>query len=275
MRCGLSLLSGPAKLSFWRLHTDYSSAMAWRLLTLLAPALLVACSSFGDDGAPVVDECHLRVMVLPLADFGPEYAASTPDPDSGEQRAAAIVEASADPADEAEDVSRFGPVLRYVAAYSSNEAIVRGRGAAYLASSVTLYEDARGAAGDLADQFLDLQRNVSGTTRLGSLQSFERFEVGLAERAYGVSARLLTPGSTFGLRSSVTLTITAVVLQRGPLVGQVLLMRFDADDVRAEVTELGRRLDRRIVTVLGGGTPEPAEPSAPVASDASPPRSLP
>jgi hypothetical protein len=249
--------------------------MPWRLLILLAPALLAACSALGEEGPPEVSESQLRAMVLPLADFGPEYAASTPDPESGLQRPDVIIAASADPADEAADVSRFDPILRYVEAYNSDDAIVRGRAAVYLASSVTLYEDAAGARSDFDDQFLDLQRNVSGTTELGSLQSFTRFDVGLADRAYGVSARLLTPGAIFGLRGSVTMTITAVVLQRGTLVGQVILMRFDADDVRAEATKLARRLDRRITTVLAGGTPEPAEPSAPVASDASPPQSLP
>ena len=244
-----------------------------RLLLALSLILaLIACDTGSTSKVELTGD-HLAVMALTLADFGPEYQAFRPDEDSGEKTREEIVEGAADPGDEAADVARFGHLIRYVRSYTSNVSIIRGAGAPYLGNSVTLYADEKGAAGDLDDQLADLQRNISGTTGLGSLQSFQMFEAGVGEKSYGVTARLLTPGNAFGLPGTVTLTITAVAFQRDRLVAEVMFMRFDANDVQAESVELARKLDRRMKTVLSGGLPDTGVASDPVGSDPAPPQS--
>ncbi|HXH21986.1 MAG TPA: hypothetical protein VNN10_08145 [Dehalococcoidia bacterium] len=228
-----------------------------RLVLLLAVIAVAGCSPWqGEEGARLSPE-QLRAMALPLSEFGPAYASARIAPDAGEQDAVAIIALSADPPDEAEDVQRFGKVLRYLASFTSDEAIVRARGAFSFGSSVTLYRSEEGASGDLADHLADLKRQVSGTTDLGTLHSFAEFEVPSGKRGYGVSVRLLAQAETFGFSRPATVTVTMAGFQRGPVVGQVVVMRFGADDVRAEVRELARRLDRRVAAVLAGKTPEP------------------
>jgi hypothetical protein len=136
---------------------------------------------------------------------------------------------------------------------------------------VLVYADKKGAAGDLADMVLDAQETYSGTTQAGSLQTFKTFKGKTGESSRGLLIRLLAPGSNFGLTGTINLTITAVQFQRDRMLGQVVIMRFDAKDVRAEVIDLARKLDKRMQTVLAGGDPDTQNAAA--SEEGAPPQS--
>ncbi len=216
---------------------------------------------------------HLAAMILTRADLGPEYEFFDLDAKSGMMTTEQLVEQSDNPDGEALDVANFGQLLGYLDTYFSYRSLADKSGVVYLTNGVLLYADKKGAAGDLSDMVLDAQENYSGTTRAGSLQTFKSFKAKVGESSRGILIRLLAPGSNFGLTGTINLTITGVEFQRDRMLGEVIIMRFDAKDVQAEAIDLARKLDKRMQTVLAGGSPDSQNASAP--EEGAPPQSPP
>jgi hypothetical protein len=142
-----------------------------------------------------------------------------------------------------------------------------------LTDGIVLYANKAAAEGDFSDSVGDMKRDFSGTTRFGSLQAFQTFKPKIGESAHGQIIRLMTSGNNFGINSVVNITITSIQFRRDQMVGSVVLMRFDAKDVKGEVTDLARKLDKRMQAVLRGDSPDgpPAAPGV-LAPDQQPSR---
>jgi hypothetical protein len=202
---------------------------------------------------------HLTAMMLTRDDIGPDYADFGPDARSGPRTSEQLVEESNNPDDEALDVAKFAILLGQEDTYVSARTLNERTGVIYLTNGVVLYADAKGAAADLADMLGDQKTGLSGTTKFGTLQSFKTFKPKVGQSAHGQVIRLVSPGSNFGISEPVNVTITAIEFQRDRIVGSVVLMRFDPKDVKAEATDLARKLDRRIQVVLRGELPPGGE----------------
>ncbi len=236
---------------------------------LALTAALSACSLRSSPEPKIeVSAEHLAAMVLRVDDFEPDYQAFAKRAESGPRTIEQLIEGADDPDDEALDVAKFGHLMNHADSYASNANIIRGSGAIMIADGIILYRDAKGAAGDLDDIIADAKRDFSGTTELGSLQSFKLFKAKAGEEGHGLTMRFLTPGVEFGLNGLLNLTVTAVYFRRDNLVAGVMMMRLDTKDVQAEVNELARKLDRRIKSVLAGESPDSDNVAVP---DAQPP----
>ena len=232
------------------------------LSILCAAVILAGCSASKKDQPKVeVTGDHLRVMVLTREDLGPEYAAFDVDPASGPRTSEQLVEEATNPDDEALDVANYAILLGQEDTYFSKQALAAHTGVISLTDGIVLYADKKGAAGDLVDSLKDQQTGFSGTTKYGSLQAFKTFHPGVGEEAHGAVIRLLSDGKNFGLPTVVTVTITSIQFRRDRMVGAVVVMRFDNKDVTAEITDLARKLDKRMQTVLRGDQPPGSDAS--------------
>jgi hypothetical protein len=233
------------------------------LLTLSIAALLIACTSAKSGGVRVqVTGDHLRAMVLTRDDLGPEYADYGMDPASGPRTSEQLVEEADNPDDEALDVAKFAILLGHEDTYLSLGNLQSRSGVLLLTDGIVLYANKAATEGDFSDTVGDMKRDFSGTTRFGSLQAFQTFKPKIGEAARGQIIRLMTSGNNFGINSVVNITITSIQFRRDQMVGSVVLMRFDAKDVKGEVTDLARKLDKRMQAVLRGESPDGA-PAAP------------
>jgi parvulin-like peptidyl-prolyl isomerase len=226
-------------------------------LLLLGVLAASACSSAGKQSASKIEVTgeHLKAMVLTKEDLGPDYADFQPDPRSGPRSSEQLVDEAINPDDEALDVAKYAILLGQVDTYFSQRALAEHLGAVYITDGIVLYADAKGAASDLRDGVNDKQKGFSGTTKFGSLQSFKTFDPKVGQLGSGQVVRLLSPGSNFGLKFDQEVTITLVQFQRDRLVGSIVITRFDNKDVKGEVIDLARKLDKRMQAVLRGEQP--------------------
>jgi hypothetical protein len=227
------------------------------LLLALSLTLLLAGCTTSKNTQPRVELTgdHLKAMALIKDELGPDYAAFELDPKSGPRTSEQLVDEASDPDDEALDVANYGILLGQEDTYFSVGALQGHSGVIFLTDGIILYADSKGAAGNLVDSIGDMQRGFSGTTKFGTLQAYQTFSPKVGEDSHGEVVRLLTPGASFGIDGTVNVTITSVEFKRDRLVGGVVIMRFDAKDVKAEVKELARKLDLRMQTVLKGEQP--------------------
>ena len=237
-----------------------------RLILIAAAVVLVlgACASPAKRQTGVVlTGDHLKAAALPLSALGPDYADFALSDKSGPRTAEQLTAEALNPDDEAQDVARFGTQMGFQEVFVSERDLQDRSGVFYLANSLVLYASPKGAAGDLADMVGDQQRDFSGTTTAGTLQAFQRFSPKVGEKAYGAVIRLLAPGSDFGVKGVVNLTITSVAFRRDRVVGQVVLVRFDGADQQKEVAEMARKLDQRLQAVMRGESPDSPEAAVP------------
>jgi hypothetical protein len=232
------------------------------LLTSVLTLLLVACAggSKATQSRIELNGDHLRAMVLIRDELGPEYDSFGADPASGPRTNEQLVEESINPDDEALDVANFGILLGHEDTYVSLPNLISRAGVLSLTDGVILYANRDGAAGDLDDSLGDLKRDFSGTSEFGSLQGFKTFKPKVGERSHGEIIRVMTPGSNFGITGVVNITITSVSFQRDRMVGAVVIMSFDAKDLKGETIDLARKLDKRMQAVLRGEQPPSAAP---------------
>lgn len=234
------------------------------VLLLSLTVMLVAC----DAGAAKTQQRveltgdHLKSMVLIKDDLGPAYADFNLDGASGPRTSEQLVNESDDQDGEALDVAKFGTLLAHEDTYISQQALATRSGVIFLTDAVVLYANKAGAAGDLADSLGDTKLGFSGTSKYGTLQAFKTFNPKVGDGAQGEVIRLLVPGANIGIEGSVNVTITAIQFSRDRLGGTVVMMRFDAKDVKAEATDLARQLDKRMQMVLRGAQPPGANPSS-------------
>jgi hypothetical protein len=229
---------------------------------LLVAALLLALGTLGlaCDGnggqteltTGVVTDEELSMMALSLAELGPKYAEFQVDEDSsGFQSKEEAIKAALDEEDEAEDVERFGRVNEYDRGYVSQEAIAAEEGVFGVQTSVILYEDADGAAGNLKDGVEDARRLTGRTSDEGTtLEDAEEFDVSdVGDEAAGL---FVTGSVSAEPGQKLTFYGTLVVFRQGRLTGAIEVDSFDDQDVREEAAVLARKLEERILAVLQG-----------------------
>ena len=153
-----------------------------RRFLLLIPALLLmsaACSGGESEKADVqVGDAELQAMaeVFSNATFGDAYASMVFDETSGLETKEAFIEDDNDPEGEAKDVEQFGYVSSYEVAYFDSEGLING-GPVAMSVGVTLFDTEAGATGYMRDDLEEGRKSFSGTTELGTLLSFDTFEV--------------------------------------------------------------------------------------------------
>jgi hypothetical protein len=116
-----------------------------------------------------------------------------------------------------------------------------------VASAVSLYSTADGAASDIHDEGQDALRSVGkgnseGLTELDA-EEINIEEVG--EEAVGLKVTLAESDD-----HSTPFYGTYAAFWRGNLIGTVLLVRWDQEDLSGEATRLAKILNERVTTVL-------------------------
>ena len=235
---------------------------------LLAAGFGAACGGGGDEeGAspapspsPVetareISGGELQRMVLRQTDLGPAYQNFLLDEESGFVSKERRAENAANAADEEQDLDRFGYLNSYVEEYSQQsltdpDAPLPAEGPIFIDTEVLLFGDADGAAGYIADDLTDEMGYVGLAVLGGRLESFDEFDVaGVGDAAWGGRERVVFEAES---GEEFRYYLTGIEVQRGQLVGFVVLLRVDDEDVSTEAISLARQLDERIQAVLAG-----------------------
>ena len=237
------------------------------LLPLSLATFVLACNGGSADLTDrEISDGELVAMMLPQADLGPAYAELELDDESGFQSNEDVVKDANDKEDEAEDIERYRRVTGYQEAFTSLEALSNWEGVFGIGTFVNLYEDADGASGDLLDNVDDAKRAVGTTAYHVTLKDVEEFTLdGIGDE----SARLIV---TLSVTDDAYQSFygTVVMFRRGRLIGAVLIVRGDEEDVREEVTELAHKLDERILAVLRGEIEPRATPTPKLTGEPAP-----
>jgi len=200
---------------------------------------------------------ELQRMVLRQTDLGPAYQNFVLDEESGFVSKERRAENAANAADEEQDLDRFGYLNSYVEEYSEPsfvdpEAPLPAEGPVFIDTEVLLFGDAAGAAGFIADDLTDEMGYVGLAVFGGRLESFDEFDVaGVGDAAWGGRERVVFEDES---GEEFRYYLTGIEVQRGQLVGFVVLLRVDDEDVSTEAISLARQLDGRIQVVLAGET---------------------
>jgi len=218
---------------------------------LLLAVAMAACGGGGeaDITARPISDADLGTMAVYEVDLPGEFAGFVRTEASGFKTNEQSAEENFDPADEAQDLERFGQVGEYVRAYGPPEVegtVAQGE-AISLVSGVRLFGDAAGAAGYLQDELADVDGSVGKQIGGATIGEVSRFKVKrIADEAVGVRTRLM-----FRDDGSERLAYaTAVSFRRGRLLLSIAAVRMDEKDVSAELELLLRSLDERIKVVL-------------------------
>ncbi len=237
------------------------------LLPLLLVTLVLACNGGTIDLIDrEISDGELVAMMLPQADLGSAYADLQLDDDSGFETSEDAAEDAFDEEDEAEDIVRFGRVTGYGETFISTEGFISQQGVFLIAMDLTIYESGDSASGYLRDELEDTRREVGVSRDGGILERLDEFHPeGVGDESAGMFAVLKAAEA-----EALPFNVTLVMFRRGRLIGEVVIVRFDEEDVRQEVTELAHKLDERILAVLRGEiepqatpTPRPTDEPAP------------
>ncbi len=233
-------------------------------IILFAAGLSAACGGTEEEEAaspaaqPVetareISGADLQQMVLRQADLGSAYASFTLDEESGfvskDQRA----EMAFNPADEKRDLDRFGYVNSYAESYSEPtltepNASLPAEGPISIDTEVLLFDEADQAGGYLADDLADSKGDVGAAASGGRVESFEEFGVvSIGDEAWGGRLVLVVSDES---GEEIRFHFTGIELQRGQMVGFVVILLVDDENVADEVISLARKLDERIKAVL-------------------------
>ena len=230
------------------------------LLSLSLVTLVLACNGGTTDLTDrEISDGELVAMILPLADLGPAYADLKFELGSQLRTNEDAAEDAFDGEDEAEDIVRFGRVTGYVEGFIFIEGFISRQGVFLISTGVTIYESGDGASGYLRDDLEDMRREVGvdPDSDAGILERLDEYHPeGIGDESVGMFA-YYTPGEAEPLPSN----LTWVKFRRGRLIGEIVIVRFDEEDVREEVTELARKLDERILAVLRGDIEPRATPT--------------
>ncbi len=207
----------------------------------------------------------LMAMMLSLDDLGSKYIGfALMEENSGVQSNDQTIDDADDPEDERKDVERFGRITGVNAVYESPAAVFDRKGVLVIGLGINLYNDAKGAVGDLKDELNDTLRSFSGTSEYGTLQAFHRFTPGVGDESTGLVITVLTSGEDFGITGDIKMTFTGVSFLRSRVGGMVLSLSLDAEGAQKDVTDLAKKLDKRIRDALALSGPEtPAGKSEP------------
>jgi hypothetical protein len=230
-------------------------------ITLLAGLALAGCTGGGDDLADALAALtgdDLAIMVLPLEDYGPDYAGFDVSSDGGANDAAANAEDTFDPDDTAAELEEAGWESGYELGFEDPDALdtlEAGEGAIAVSTSVELLSDEAAATAYMEKQFDDMVALQGEELDAGSsLEEATTFEVdGLGDEAQGARTRLSVLGAQ-------EFTGTFVVFRIDRLIGVAIIVRADDGDINTEVEDLAAKLEHRVRGVLGGditGTPIP------------------
>ena len=230
------------------------------LLPLSLVVLVLACTGGSTDPTDrEISDGELVAMMLPLADLGPAYADLELENSSQFRTNEDAAEDAFYGEDEAEDIVRFGRVTGYAESFIFIEGFISRQGVLLISTRVTIYESGDGASGYLRDDLEDTQREVGvdPDSDAGMLERLDEYHLeGIGDESVGMFA-YYTPGEAEPLPTN----LTWVKFRRGRLIGEVVIVRFDEEDVREEVTELARKLDERILAVLRGDIEPRATPT--------------
>ena len=229
---------------------------------LFALSVIACGGGQGDLTAREITNDELSLMVLSLAELGPQYADFEFDEDeSGFQSNDDQIEDAFDDDDEAEDLERFGRLNGYADVYSSVAAVIDAEGVFFIGTSVSLYENTDGASGDLKDEVEDSRRQIGMTSDDVTLEDAEEFQAdGIGDESAGLVLTLSVVGD-----EKLTFYGTLVGFRRGRLIGSSIIATFDDENVREEASVLARKLDERILAALRGEVtllPKPTPPEA-------------
>ena len=236
---------------------------AFAIVATAVVAVLLVVQPFGgdeeDETARDISDEDLALMVLPLEEFGPEYADLGLDrEESGPQSRSDRLEGACDAeeaARAAEDMDSLGWERGYDQGYSSTQLLFEGdRGELFVVgSSIDLYADSRGAAGAFDALVAKARRNEEAgeyNCRVAFVEVDGIFDVpGIAHEAVLGVERLTNP------ERGISIVLTTAVFRRGRIVVGAVIARPDDRDVQDDVIELARELDRRILAVLRGTLP--------------------
>lgn len=213
---------------------------------VVAGAVALVAAACGGERADLTDrdisDDELADMVLIQEELGTAYADFTLNEEgftTNEEEA----EGGFDPEGEAEDAERFGRIIGYHSFYSPS-----GRhGVTAVGTTVTLFRDAGGAAGNLRDSVDDCWRAVGMTSDGVRLEDVEEFELGeVGDEALGL---VMTASDESGQE----LSAYYAAFRLGRLMGIITIGRVDEEDVREEVGALARKLEERMLNVLREG----------------------
>lgn len=236
------------------------------MVFVLAICLAVVSACDGGDGditARDISDEELALMVLPQQELGGEYAELQLDEEtSGFVTNEETIEEAHDPADEGQDIERFGRVNGYFEAYSSGNGAFVGEHAPYVATGVELLRDSESASARLEDEMADYEIELSAQAEEQQAREVDLvpFSPGnLGDEASGLDMHVAFPLNG-GLE--VSYNGSYVAFRRGRLVGAVVVGQFDGEledkDRRDRIVALARKLDERIQAVLRGDiTPAP------------------
>ncbi len=237
------------------------------LLPLLLVTLVLACNGGPTDLTDrEISDGELVAMILPQADLGPAYADLQLDDDSGFETSEDAIEDAFDEEDEAEDIVRFGRVTGYGETFISTAGFISQEGVFLIAVDVSIYESGDGASGYLQDELEDTRREVGVSRDGGILERLDEFHPeGVGDESAGMFAVLKAAEA-----EALPFNVTLVMFRRGRLIGEVVIVRFDEEDVRQEVTELAHKLDERILAVLRGDIEPRATPTPRLTGEPAP-----
>jgi len=239
----------------------------WKALLALTTGLSLltaaACSGGGsvDDTAREISNEQLAQMVLALEQFGPEYAAFTPQAENGVKNLDTASADDFDAADERADLERAS----FVSAYEVNFLKEAVEGAPFfLGSEVYLFASADGATTYLKDSEAELTENAGRTSEGSTIEAINRFEVKAGDEALGANADISVRRED---GSSTGFWLTVVEFRRGRLAGDVRMFGMglsDIDKVRLQgkVEALAAVMNERV----SGALAVSAETAAPVAA---------
>jgi len=218
---------------------------------LLLAMAMAACGGGGeaDLTARQISNADLGMMAVYEVDLPGDFAGFVRTEESGFKTNEQSAEKDFDPADEAQDLERFGQIGEYIRAYEPPGVAgpAAQEGAIGFVSGVRLFGDAPGAAGYLQDELADADGSVGKEAGGATIEEVERFKVGrVADEAVGVRTRLM-----FREDGSERLAYaTTVSFRRGRLLLGIAAVRMDDKDIGAELELLARSLDERIQVVL-------------------------
>jgi hypothetical protein len=198
------------------------------------------------DAESVVGVDQLIAMPLPKERLPRRYAPFGDDVTAGrfQDNEERLRTTSLDADDDRADDERFGRVVGYSGAYSSDFAAAPTRTTGFARTGVEIFGDAARASQWLADQVQDEQR-LAGQTRNGvSIRTVTEFPVqDVGEEAAGL------------IRRTSTGDVVMVVFRRGRLVGSVVLGPPGGDERMSEAIALAGALDDRMRAILKSLSP--------------------
>jgi hypothetical protein len=224
------------------------------LLGILLGIVAVACQGgnglTAQDSARAISDDELAVMVLPLGDFGAEFASFEAGEENGFMTAERRADNSIDPQNETADLKEFGWQAGYEELYFDSAASGGGSTLWFVSSGVDLFETAQGAAGYFEDSRAEVENDVVETKEGMLLDAAEIFDADIADEAEGVHFHVAAqdnPGSQYWA--------SAVVFRRGRLIASVGIFSFDEKRAQDTLRQLAGNLNERISRVLTSNTP--------------------